>query len=184
MRLCWLERARRARLVPWLGLMLLGTGCVMSSKPPGLPADEFVSTKMHSRLFPATEAQTCEAARRALLSQGYVISSASATAVTARKSFQPDLETHMELEVRTVCAAAQNEPRPAIAFVSAQQDLFALKKSNNSASVGVGVIGSLSVPLPASSDSLVKVGSETINNEKFYERFYELLQQYLPDLSE
>lgn len=183
MRLPRFENARRAA-APLLLSLLLCTGCV-TSKPPRLPADEFVSTNRHSRMFPATEIQTCEAARRALLSQGYVISSAASASITARKSFQPDPETHMELEVRAVCAAAApSDPRPAIAFVSAQQDRYALKKNNNSASVGVGVIGSLSVPLPASSDSLVKVGSETISNEKFYERFFDLLQQYLPDRAE
>lgn len=156
---------------------------MLSSKPPGLPPDEFVSTNKHSRTFAATETQTCEAARRALLSQGYVVTSAvtNTSMVTARKSFQPAQETHLELEFRVVCAAAHLEPRPAIAFASAQQDVYALKKNNNSASLGVGVLGSVSLPLPASTDSLVKVSSETVGNEAFYDRFFELLLQYLPD---
>jgi hypothetical protein len=153
---------------------------MLTSKPASVPAGEFVSTNMHSRVFEATDEQTCEAARRALLSQGYVLGASGATTVTARKSFQPEPESHLELEFRVVCAPARSEGRPAIAFLSAQQERFALKKNNNSASVGVGVIGSVSLPLPASTDSLVKVGSETISNEKFYERFFELVQRYLP----
>jgi Uncharacterized protein conserved in bacteria (DUF2242) len=170
-----------ARLGAGLTMAVLMTGCVLSSKPPGLPPNEFVSTQMHSRVFDTTDAQACEAARRTLLSQGYVTGT---TLVTGRKGFQPEVETHLELEIRVVCAAADNGPRPAIVFLSAQQDRYTLKKSNNSASLGVGAIGSLSVPLPSSSDSLVKVGNETINNAQFYERFFELVQKYLPDSDE
>ena len=139
---------------------------------------------MHARVFPASDEDTCEAARRALLSQGYMITSATPTMISGRKGFQPEIETHLDVEFRIVCAADHDDPGQAIAFLSAQQDRFTLKKSNNSASVGVGAIGSLSVPLTASSDSLVKVGSETISNERFYQHFFELLQKYLPSRSE
>ena len=66
-----------------------------------------------------------------------------------------------------------------IAFVSALQDRYSLKKTNNSASVGVGVLGSLSVPFSASDDALVKVASETVTDGRFYDRFFVLLDQYL-----
>jgi hypothetical protein len=45
--------------------------------------------------------------------------------------------------------------------------------------VGVGAIGSLSLPFTSSDDSLVKVASETITSAPFYDRFYKLLQRYL-----
>ncbi len=173
-----------ARIVAGLALAGSVTGCVLSSRPPGLPPDEFVSTQMHSRVFDTTDAQACEAARRTLLSQGYVTHTTGTTLVTGRKGFQPEIETHLQLEIRVVCAPVDNGPQPAIVFLSAQQDRYTLKKSNNSASLGVGALGSLSVPLPASSDSLVKVGNETINNPTFYERFFELLRKYLPDSGE
>lgn len=170
----------------WLVLSCaLLSGCLTQpGKPPSLPPQEFTSTNMHARVFLASEEETCEAARRALLSQGYVITSASPAMVSARKGFQPEMETHLDVEFRVVCAAEHDDPGQAIAFLSAQQDRFTLKKSNNSASVGVGALGSLSVPLTASSDSLVKVGSETISNEKFYQHFFELLQRYLPNRAE
>jgi len=54
-----------------------------------------------------------------------------------------------------------------------------VKKSNSSASVGVGVLGSLSVPFTGSDESLVKVASTTITSPSFYERFFELVERYL-----
>ncbi|MEG1456591.1 MAG: DUF2242 domain-containing protein, partial [Comamonas sp.] len=53
------------------------------------------------------------------------------------------------------------------------------KKSANSASLGVGALGSLSLPFAASNDSMVKVGSETIAVDAFYENFFDLVKRFL-----
>ena len=66
-----------------------------------------------------------------------------------------------------------------LGFVTALQDSYALKKSNNSASLGVGVLGSVSLPFSSSNDSMVRVASETISSESFYDRFFDLVRRYL-----
>ena len=144
-----------------------------------LEPEAFGSTTTHSRRFETAPAYTCEAARRALLSQGFVITAADGERVNGRKYFQPEPEVHVQLEFHTVCAPDGRGGRATLAFVNALQDRYALKKSNNSASVGVGAIGSLSLPFTSSDDSLVKVASETITSAPFYDRFYKLLQRYL-----
>jgi len=141
--------------------------------------EAFGSTTTHSRSFATAPAFTCEAARRALLSQGFMIVAAEGDHVRGRKNFQPDLELHIEIEFNVVCAADGRGGQKTIAFVNALQDRYALKKSSNSASVGVGPIGSLSLPFSSSDDSLVKVASETITSAPFYDRFFTLLQRYL-----
>jgi len=172
--------------MPWLfaalALALSGCGTRPSSTRINYEPEAFNSTTTHSRTFMATEAQTCEAARRALLSQGYLVTAANADLVTGRKSFQPANEVHVEVEFRVVCArevAEKGRRSSTIAFVSALQDRYSLKKTNNSASVGVGALGSLSVPFSASDDALVKVASETLTDERFYERFFVLLDRFL-----
>ena len=140
--------------------------------------EEFDSTTTHTRVYAATEAQTCEAARRALLSQGYLVNTATAELVVARKSFQPEAEVHVEFEFRVVCAHEGQSGGSTIAFASAQQDRYSLKKTNTSASLGVGVLGSLSLPVSASNDAMVKVASETITDAKFYDRFFALIDRY------
>ncbi|WP_237288597.1 DUF2242 domain-containing protein [Variovorax sp. PAMC 28711] len=143
--------------------------------------EEFDSTTTHTRSYGATEAQTCEAARRALLSQGYMITASNADLVTGRKSFQPAAEVHVEVEFRAVCArdVGKGNQRNTIAFVTALQDRYSLKKTNNSASVGVGVIGSLSLPFSSSDDAMVKVASETLTDERFYDRFFSLMDRFI-----
>ena len=147
--------------------------------------EQFGSANTYSRLFDAPATQTCEAARRALLSQGYIINTASSDLVEGRKSFQPDAEAHLRMEIRVVCAndgpkgPDGAEGKVSLAFVTALQDQYALKKSNNSASLGVGAFGSVSLPFSSSNDSMVRVGSETIASEAFYDRFFELVRRYL-----
>lgn len=141
--------------------------------------ESFGSVATYSRLFDATPGQTCEASRRALLSQGYIITTAAADLVEGKKSFQPEAESHLQMVVRVVCVPEANDGKVSLGFVTALQDTYVLRKTNNSASVGVGAIGSVSLPFSASSESLVKVGSETISKERFYESFFDLVKRYL-----
>ena len=78
-----------------------------------------------------------------------------------------------------VCAPESANGKVSLGFVTALQDSYTLKKSNNSASVGVGALGSVSLPFSSSNDALVKVGSETITSDAFYDRFFDLVKRYL-----
>ena len=161
-----------------LALALL-TGCVASTPKTFDVQENFDSATTHSRLFDATPQQTCEAARRALLSQGYVIATQQPELIQGTKSFQPEPESHLQMVVRVVCVPEANEGTVSLGFVTALQDTYALRKSNNSASLGVGAIGSVSLPVSASSESMVKVGSETISKDTFYESFFDLVKGFL-----
>ena len=176
-----LKKSLVSRPVAWgLALSVLGllSACAVPTKP--LPPQEaFSSTSTYSRLFDASPAKTCEAARRALLSQGYVIKVAKDDLVLGQKSFQPEAESHLQMEIRVVCAPESKSGEISLAFVTALQDRYTLKKTNTSASLGVGVLGSVSLPFSSGDDSLVKVASETISSELFYDRFFDLVRRYL-----
>ena len=169
----------RPRLQPTLAIAALLAGCAASPRMPIDTPEAFDSAATYTRTYAAMQEQTCEAARRTLLSQGYVISLATAEQVRGRKSFQPEPETHVEVEFNVVCAKDGHSGRRTIAFVNAVQDRFALRKSNNSASLGVGAFGSLSLPFTGSDESLVKVASATITRAPFYDRFFQLVERYL-----
>lgn len=170
---------RRAVAVGVVSLVAAGlSGCALRGLPLEVP-EAFDSTTTYARTYAARDAQTCEAARRTLLSQGYVIHAATAEQVRGRKSFQPAAETHLEMEFTVVCAREGYEGRRTIAFVNAVNDRYAVKKSNNSASLGVGAFGSLSLPFTGSNEALVKVASATVADAAFYDRFFKLLERYL-----
>jgi hypothetical protein len=182
--------------IPW-AMRLLGTsslaavcllaGCALSnavSSPPKTTVyqnEKFQSDETFSRLFDASMADTCEAARRALLSQGYVITRATDGAVNGSKRFQPDGEVHVEITFNIVCVPDGRDNKISTVFVSAQQDRYAIKKSTNATSIGVSALGSISVPMSSSQDSLVKVAAETIPAGEFYDRFFHLMQRMLQE---
>ncbi|MEB2529823.1 DUF2242 domain-containing protein [Burkholderia sp. BCCIQ04A] len=137
------------------------------------------TTSPYAHTFHSKSDAACEAARRALLSQGYVVSSSRNDAVDGSKNFQPSNDMHVVIEFHVVCADATADGSSSIAYVNAVQDRYTLKKSNTSASVGLSVFGSLSLPIGSSDDALVKTASETIPAGVFYERFFTLVDHFL-----
>jgi hypothetical protein len=129
--------------------------------------------------FDASTSETCEASRRALLSQGYMTTMPQPDTVDATKNFQPSPDSHVVVSFHVVCTPGENASNTSIAYVNAVQDGYALKKSDTSASVGLSVLGSLSLPIRSNSDSMVKISSETVPAGKFYERFFSLVGHYL-----
>lgn len=178
LKLSWMPCLSIARCLGACGLLALLAACGAPVKQFPLQ-EKFDSTATYSRLFDATAPQTCEAARRALLSQGYIINTARGDLVEGQKSFQPEPESHLQMVIRVVCAPDTTDGKVSLGFVTALQDRYALKKSNNSASLGVGAIGSVSLPFSSGSETMVKIGSETISTDAFYDRFFDLVRRYL-----
>ena len=90
------RRAPRLALAGMLALVL--SACASHAPNPVVMQETFDSSSTFSRGFDATPSQTCEAARRALLSQGYIATSKTQELIEAgyptfnRQSF---LEGHM-----------------------------------------------------------------------------------------
>jgi len=168
----------RCCLAACLLSVLVACGGGQAGKPrPALLGETFAFDDMYSRRFDTTPAVACEAARRALLGQGYVVGRAETMAVEASKNFQPESDSHLQLAVRVSCVP---QGGGALVFVSALQDRYALRRSANSASLGVSALGSVSLPIGSTEDSLVRVASSTVQDEDFYGRFFERVRYYLP----
>ncbi len=159
----------------WLGLV----GC-SSPKTAIYEHENFADSGTFSRNYPVSDIASCEAARRALLSQGYIITSNDPRQVSGHKSFQQTGESHLEISFNVVCVADASSEHSSTLFANALQDRYALKKVNNSASVGVGVLGSVSMPIGSTDDSMVKVASETVASDKFYDRYFSLVESFMP----
>jgi len=158
------------------------SGCTTTTANVANQQEEFGSTSVFARSVPGAGKTGCEAARRALLSQGYVISESNDATVRGRRKFQADGENHVEIEFNVVCAPNSEGSNSSTIFANAVRDRYALKKSSTNASLGVGGLGSVSLPFGASNDSLVKVASETISSGQLYERFFELVERYLDNV--
>ncbi|WP_441460236.1 DUF2242 domain-containing protein [Burkholderia thailandensis] len=155
------------------------SACTSAPKPLYQQEQFDATASPYARTFHEKSAATCEAARRALLSQGYMASATRPDAVDGSKNFQPSNDSHVVIEFHVVCADADVDGASSIAYVNAVQDRYSLKKSNTSASVGLSVFGSLSLPIGSSDDAMVKIASETIPAGVFYERFFNLVDHFL-----
>jgi hypothetical protein len=164
-----------------LALIALASLAGCSTTPQPKFQQELFDTGVspYARNFNASTTDTCEAARRALLSQGYMTTMARNDTIDGTKNFQPSGDSHVVVEFHVVCTPGESASDTSIAYVNAVQNGFALKKSDTSASVGLSVLGSLSLPIRSNSDAMVKISSETIPSGKFYDRFFALVDHYL-----
>ncbi|UZE27319.1 DUF2242 domain-containing protein [Pseudomonas asplenii] len=163
-----------------LALVLVGAAGCSSPKTAVYEHENFDDSGTFSRNYSVSDKASCEAARRALLSQGYIITSSDPKLITGNKSFQQTGETHLQISFSIVCAPDGSSGKRSTMFANALQDRYALKKVNNSASLGVGVLGSVSMPIGSTDDSMVKVASETVSSAQFYDRFFTLVELFLP----
>lgn len=163
-----------------LALVLAGAAGCSSPKTAIYEHENFDDSGTFSRDYPVSDVAACEAARRALLSQGYIITSNDPKLVVGNKSFQQTGESHLQISFNVVCADDGKGTNHSTIFANALQDRYALKKVNNSASLGVGVLGSVSMPIGSTDDSMVKVASETVSAPKFYDRYFALVDVFLP----
>jgi hypothetical protein len=171
----------RRGLVAAVPLVLAACAGLSPSQPTPLLnyQPESFGSNAFSRHFPARPGHTCEAARRALMGHGYVVASATAEQVTARKYFQPDAVHHVQLEFKVVCAPQAGDGDASVVFANSIKEQYVMRKVKDSASVGVGGLGSLSLPVEGGLDALVKVSSETVVDSQLYERFFAQVNAYL-----
>lgn len=148
--------------------------------PPAYLSERFDARSLHAQRFARGALEVCEAARRALLGQGYVLSRNERAVLVGSKFFQPDKDRHVELKLQVTCVPEDATDRSSNAYVTAWEDQYVVKKSTTSSSLGVSAIGSISLPLGSSDDSLVKVGAQTVRDRRFYERFHALIELELP----
>jgi hypothetical protein len=170
--------ARRGARIGALAVLAALAAC-SSTPTPKFQQEMFDSgASPFSHNFNASNTDACEAARRALLSQGYLTTMTRPDTIDASKDFQPTGDSHVTVDFHVVCVAG-DDPYSSVVYANAVQSGYALKKSDTSASVGLSVLGSLSLPIRSNSDAMVKVSSETIQSSKFYERFFSFIGKYL-----
>lgn len=121
----------------------------------------------------------CESARRSLLGQGYLIDLASSEEVKARKAARVEGKQNAFIEMTVVCVP---ERGGSTIFATGVLSTYDMKTNTSSASVGVSAIGSISLPIGQSVDSLVKVSEQTIDDKEFYKRFFSAVETILGEM--
>jgi len=150
-----------------------------TAAPPIDERDSFTQQNTYSRSFAGSSEAACEAGRRSLLGQGYIIDKAEPNKVSGHKNYQDRENGNQHAQILFNVDCTPSGDGNTIVYASALRDLYTMKKSSNSASVGLSVLGAVSMPVGSSDDSLVKTSSETISRSAFYEGFFEQVAQNL-----
>lgn len=176
----WREVARILAVAACAALLAAcGNARTIKAGPVSL-GETFSFDEMYSQEFDTSPTLACEAARRALLGQGYIVVRADAAAVEASKDFQPDSDVHTKLSIRVSCVPQGTDDT--LVFATALQENYVLRKSPNSVNLGASALGSLSLPIGMREDSLVRVASSTVQDAEFYRHFFARIGAYLPSL--
>lgn len=142
-----------------------------SSTPrPFYAQDSFGGDSPYLKHVPDDTGLACSAAKRTLLGDGYTIEGSSAKgSFKGRKAYRINGDRSTFLEMSVVCLPDQEG---STVFANGLITTYDLKKAPTSASIGFSVIGSVSLPIGQSVDSMVKVSDETITDRAFYQRFF------------
>lgn len=126
--------------------------------------------------MPVEAGMACNAAKLALLSQGYAAEAQGQNQLKGNKSFQPEDDRHVIIDFNVHCVATRTGT---MLYANATESRFDLKKSSQSAGISIASVGGITLPWGSSSESLVKVAGQTIADPQFYRRFYDLVDQQL-----
>jgi hypothetical protein len=168
--------APRARA--YLRLYLLTTAIAVSGcggKKPVYDHESFRPDAPFSKKLAGSGDAVCWSVRRALLSQGYMLERSPDPAVlTGTKDSQPDKDTNITLRLQTTCS--DNHDGSSVVFVTATQEVSKLGTMTTTEAAGVGPF-TFSWP-SGSAKMLGTAKRETVQDPKFYARFFALVQEF------
>lgn len=150
-----------------------------AGKQPQVTQDSFSADSRYQRKYKASQATACDAARRALLGDGYNIENAASDQVKGRKAYQSEGDRSTFIEMNLVCVG---DPSGSTLYANGVLSTYDVKKAGGSASVGLSALGSVSLPFGQSADSMVKTSDQTVTDREFYRRFFSAVATVLAEM--
>jgi Uncharacterized protein conserved in bacteria (DUF2242) len=153
----------------------LSVGC--ASHKHDLARDSFSEAAPFSKTLTGSGDTVCWSVKRALLSQGYMLDRPDETGsiLTGTRDFQPKPKLNVAVHLQATCA--DNRNGTSIVFVIATREDSRLQKMKQSTTAGIGP-AMITVP-SGSAKVLGVVRRETISDPTFYDRFFQLVQEFI-----
>ncbi|HKA44191.1 MAG TPA: DUF2242 domain-containing protein [Burkholderiales bacterium] len=118
----------------------------------------------------------CWSVKRAFLTQGYMIDRGGSDTLimSGTKDVQTDDETNVSLRMQTTCV--DNRDGTSTVFATATKEVSKVQRVAHSATLGASVA---TISVPTWSERALRLQQrETIQDPKFYEGFYALVQKF------
>jgi hypothetical protein len=159
-----------------VGALALAGGVAQSIARPPPAHEDFRPDTPYSKVMKGTGDAVCWNVKRAFLSQGYILDRSSDSVVlTGTKDAQRDPKTNTTIRLQATCV--DNKDGTSTVFASAAREVSKLQKVRQGWSAGVSIA---TVTVPTGSENVLQVISrEAIQDPKFYEGFYTLVQNFV-----
>jgi hypothetical protein len=138
--------------------------------------EEFRSDPRYHRDFQVAASPLCNAARRVLLADGYVVTEGEGQSLSGGKEFQVEEKYHAILHLYITC---DQRAGGSILFVTATEEHFDVKTDRQSTTIGAPLVAPITFGSRSETDRQVKIRGETVTERDFYERFYRAVQREL-----
>lgn len=140
------------------------------------PNEEFAADARHQRDFSVAATTLCDAARRVLLGDGYLVSRTENLSLVGAKEFQIEEQQHAILSVHANC---EQRVGGSTLYVTATEDHYDVKAIRQSSSIGFPMVAPIYYGTQSEANGQVKTHGETVGERGFYERFYRAVQRQL-----
>ena len=137
---------------------------------------QIMADARHQRDFSVAATTLCDAARRVLLGDGYLVSRAENLSLVGAKEFQIEEQQHAILSVHANC---EQRVGGSTLYVTATEDHYDVKAIRQSSSIGFPMVAPIYYGTQSEANGQVKTHGETVGERGFYERFYRAVQRQL-----
>lgn len=155
-------------------LLILLASC--GGPPRYAPDEDFAADSRYRRNFDAGAPAVCDAARRVLLGDGYLVARSEGLSLVGGKQFQIRDRQHAIVNIHVSC---DQRGGGSILFVSATEEHFDVESIRQSSSIGFPLVAPIYYSTQSEADRQVKIRGETVSDRGFYERFYRAVQREL-----
>ena len=142
-----------------------------------LARDSLNVTAPFSKTLSGSGETVCWCVKRALLSQGYMLDrpDESTSVLTGTRDFQPKDKMNVAIHLQATCADNRNGTSIVFAIATREDSRLQTMKQSTTAGIGPAMI---TVP-SGSAKVLGVVRRETISDPSFYNRFFQLVQDFV-----
>ncbi len=158
-----------------LAATVLAAGC--AGRKHDLARDSLNVAAPFSKTLVGSGDTVCWSVKRALLSQGYMLDrpDESSTVLTGTRDFQPKTKVNVAIHLQATCADNRNGTSIVFAIATREDSRLQTMKQSTTAGIGPAMI---TVP-SGSAKVLGVVRRETISDPTFYNRFFQLVQDFV-----
>jgi len=135
--------------------------------------EDFQTDTRYRRDFSGAAAPVCEAARRVLQGDGYIVEKSIDHDLVGTKEFSIEENRHALLHLYVTCSPRS---KGSTLFVTATEEHFDVKSSSESTSIGVPLTP-LSISSKREINAQTKTHGETVTDHSFYQRFYRAVEK-------